>query len=80
MHVTPTFVRMLNKQESMREGHLVKIVVSKHRIALNPRDVPPIRSALYRASPMQSKLECEEVEKMREAGVSRCARQACLRV
>lgn len=55
------------------DGHFSWISVAKHRIVLNPPDVPPIHSVPHRACLKQRKLEREKVDSMQEAGVAESA-------
>lgn len=58
------FLTFLSKFQSMLDGHLCRITVSKHRIELTPENTQPIRSAPYRTSPKARELEPVEIEKM----------------
>lgn len=66
----PEFVKMMQKYESVWDGHSEKTTVAKHRSVLNPLDALPIHSAPYRTGPKQQKLERVEGAQVEKAGVA----------
>lgn len=64
------FMKVMEKYQSMWEGHFGQISVAEPRINLGPPDAAPIYAATYRSRPRQRNLENKEVDQMFEAGVA----------
>lgn len=52
---------MMEKYETMLDGHLVKITMTRYRIVLNLPNAPPIYSVPYYSDPSQRELEQKEI-------------------
>lgn len=52
-NVEPVFLQVIKQNESMWDGPLSRINLTKHPIVLKPTDTTPTHSAPYLAGPMQ---------------------------
>lgn len=66
---------MMKKYQSIREKHLVQILVEKHRNVLDPPDATPSHFVPYHADSKQTDLKSKDIEKMQKqkAGVMKLA-------
>lgn len=64
---------MMQKHESMFDGHLRRNTEEKQKVVLNSPHAPPIRSAPYRESPKQQEFEREKDAQMEKAGATKLA-------
>ena len=64
------FISMLEKYESMWDGHIGQITVAKHRIDLVDEGMRPIHAHPYRAGPKRRELEKAELDNMLKEGIA----------
>lgn len=72
------FIKLMKLHESMRDRHMIKTAMAKHKFVLSSLDPLPIRSKPYLADLQQRKLEREAVVEMKKVGldelvVAKCA-------
>lgn len=66
------FDTLMSKFSLMCDGHLGRILVTKHHIQLS-METPPIYSHPYRAGPRQIQFERDEVDKILKDNVAKAA-------
>lgn len=68
-NISLALMAMMERYQSMWDGHLALFDVVMHRIVLSSTDAPPLHNATYGTGSSQRGLGREEIGKMRKAGV-----------